>query len=643
MEGTCFLRGQPLVTTIHSLPRKGFHLQGWKTNRIVRLSALKNHSGLGKARSLDLSLRASASGPIRASSAVTEAIPSNSNAKEEDLVFVAGATGKVGSRTVRELLKLGFRVRAGVRSAQRAGSLVQSVKEMKLQNTNEGTQPVEKLEIVECDLEKKDSIKPALGNASVIICCIGASEKEISDITGPYRIDYLATKNLVDAAKSAKVNNFILVTSLGTNKFGFPAAILNLFWGVLCWKRKAEEALIASGLNYAIVRPGGMERPTDAYKETHNLTLSLDDTLFGGQVSNLQVAELLACMAKNPQLSCSKIVEVVAETTAPLTPMEKLLEKIPSKRPYVPPPKGSIAAKEVKPVPTKPVTQEPTAPKEDEAPQKEKYVKPRPLSPYAAYEDLKPPTSPIPSSTASLSPAKSKEVDATEVPVEANIVPDSISNVPVEEEEELKQAGEEEVKKPEEKKGRPLSPYASYENLKPPSSPYPKASGTRKTDSLSPGPTDSDTDKSSTVATSVTETAVATSAPETAVATNVTETAAPATPRMRPLSPYAVYADLKPPTSPTPASTGPKKAASAEDNSELPGGNNDVPKTVDGSVNTTPSPSIPEAVPVVTNVETSLAAGDNPAQPKPRPLSPYTMYEDMKPPTSPIPSPVINH
>lgn len=32
-----------------------------------------------------------------------------------------------------------------------------------------------------------------------------------------------------------------------------------------------------------------MERPTDAYKETHNVTLSEEDTLFGGQVSNLQV------------------------------------------------------------------------------------------------------------------------------------------------------------------------------------------------------------------------------------------------------------------------------------------------------------------------------------------------------------------
>lgn len=55
------------------------------------------------------------------------------------------------------------------------------------------------LELVECDLEKRDQIEPALGNASVVICCIGASEKEVFDITGPYRIDFQATKNLVDA------------------------------------------------------------------------------------------------------------------------------------------------------------------------------------------------------------------------------------------------------------------------------------------------------------------------------------------------------------------------------------------------------------------------------------------------------------
>lgn len=42
----------------------------------------------------------------------------------------------------------------------------------------------------------------------------------------------------------------------------------------------------------------------------------------------------MAVMAKNPDLSYCKIVEVIAETTAPLTPMEELLAKIPSQRPY---------------------------------------------------------------------------------------------------------------------------------------------------------------------------------------------------------------------------------------------------------------------------------------------------------------------
>lgn len=32
-----------------------------------------------------------------------------------------------------------------------------------------------------------------------------------------------------------------------------------------------------------------MERPTDTYKETHNLILDTADSRFGGQISNLQV------------------------------------------------------------------------------------------------------------------------------------------------------------------------------------------------------------------------------------------------------------------------------------------------------------------------------------------------------------------
>lgn len=67
------------------------------------------------------------SSSVCSASASSTATPSKAAEprKERDLVFVAGATGRVGSRAVRELIKLGFRVRAAVRDAQRATSLVQ--------------------------------------------------------------------------------------------------------------------------------------------------------------------------------------------------------------------------------------------------------------------------------------------------------------------------------------------------------------------------------------------------------------------------------------------------------------------------------------------------------------------------------------
>ena len=85
------------------------------------------------------------------------------------------------------------------------------------------------------------------------------------------------------------------------------AGALNLFGGVLTQKRRAEEALEASSMVYTIVRPGGMERPGDDYKATHNVTLAARDTLFGGQVSRLQVAEVVGAALRNLGLAENKV------------------------------------------------------------------------------------------------------------------------------------------------------------------------------------------------------------------------------------------------------------------------------------------------------------------------------------------------
>lgn len=139
--------------------------------------------------------------------------------------------------------------------------------------------------MVECDLERPETIAPALGSAARVVCAVGASE---TDLSGPRRIDGAGAAALVEAANAAGVAQFVLVTSLGTGKVGFPAGVLNLFGGVLIFKRKAEEALEASGMPYVIVRPGGMEAPRDDHKLTHNVRLATRDKLFGGTVSRLQ-------------------------------------------------------------------------------------------------------------------------------------------------------------------------------------------------------------------------------------------------------------------------------------------------------------------------------------------------------------------
>jgi uncharacterized protein YbjT (DUF2867 family) len=88
---------------------------------------------------------------------------------------------------------------------------------------------------------------------------VGAPETDVLNASAPKKIDGEGTIALIDAARVADVSQFVLVTSLGTGKIGFPASILNLFWGVLFWKREAEKALEASGMNYCIVRPGGAQ------------------------------------------------------------------------------------------------------------------------------------------------------------------------------------------------------------------------------------------------------------------------------------------------------------------------------------------------------------------------------------------------
>lgn len=204
--------------------------------------------------------------------------------------FVAGATGETGRRIVQELVARNIPVRALVRDLEQARTVLP-----------------QSAELVVGDVLKPETLSEAIGDSTVLLCATGA--KPSFDPTGPYKVDFEGTKNLVDVAKNKGIEHFVFVSSLCTSKLLHP---LNLFWLILVWKKQAEEYLQKSGLTYTIVRPGGLKNEDN----TNKIVMSSADTLFDGSIPRTKVAQV--CVEALSQAAArNKIVEIVAKEEAP--------------------------------------------------------------------------------------------------------------------------------------------------------------------------------------------------------------------------------------------------------------------------------------------------------------------------------------
>lgn len=217
--------------------------------------------------------------------------------------FVAGATGETGRRIVQQLVDRGIPVRAMVRNLELAKAVLP-----------------EPAEIVTGDVLQPNTLRAAIGDATVVFCATGA--KPSLDPTGPYKVDFEGTKNLVDAAKAQGIEQFILVSSLCTSKLLHP---LNLFWGILVWKKWAEEYIERSGLTYTIVRPGGLLNENN----DDQIVMTKADQLEDGRIPRMKVAEVCVEAAHQPAAR-NQIVEIVAKPDLPARSIATLFEEVAS-------------------------------------------------------------------------------------------------------------------------------------------------------------------------------------------------------------------------------------------------------------------------------------------------------------------------
>jgi len=154
------------------------------------------------------------------------------------LVAIAGGHGKVALRLARVLRERGDEARSLIRRPVHADEVRQA-----------GGEPVV------CDLEaaSEDDVAGVLEGADAVVFAAGAGPG-----SGPERketMDYGGAVKLSAAAKAAGVDRYVMVSSRGADP---DAPGDDTFAVYLRAKGRADADLAASGLDYTIVRPGGL-------------------------------------------------------------------------------------------------------------------------------------------------------------------------------------------------------------------------------------------------------------------------------------------------------------------------------------------------------------------------------------------------
>jgi len=132
----------------------------------------------------------------------------------------------------------------------------------------------------------------------------------------PKDVDWEGGKAAIDAAKAAGVSKVVMISSILTDagawgKRDSPGfQVTNVFGGVLDQKLVAEKYLRASGLDYTIVRPGGLK----AQPPTGDLQVYDENTLDSGEISRDLVADVCVSALTDAKLK-NKVVEIIESGT----------------------------------------------------------------------------------------------------------------------------------------------------------------------------------------------------------------------------------------------------------------------------------------------------------------------------------------
>ena len=157
---------------------------------------------------------------------------------DRPLVAVLGASGRTGIYVLEELKSRDVDIRALSRNIETAKQKVGG-----------------DFEWAAADVTDPKSLLLAFEGVDILISTIGSTGGDNSEM-----IDYEGSINFVEAAKETGVSRIIYMSSIGAGGAeNFSTVILNLVANkTMKWKSLGEDYIRNSGIDFTIVRPGGL-------------------------------------------------------------------------------------------------------------------------------------------------------------------------------------------------------------------------------------------------------------------------------------------------------------------------------------------------------------------------------------------------
>lgn len=249
---------------------------------------------------------------------------SPASAAEASNVVVAGATGQTGRRVLERLAaQSGLTVTAGVRNVDKAtkslsesSTVVRGAMVQQVASVDTSAVALKKLDVVKDSIDEMASTLTGADSLVIAVGFIPGNPLKMNDAA--HAVDNVGTIKLIDAANKAGVKKVVLVSSILTNGRAWGQAdspgfvITNAFGKVLDEKLIAENYLKASGMDYTIVRPGGLK----AKPPTGALQISGEDTLNSGEISRDLVADVCVASLSDAKAS-NKVLEIIEDEGVP--------------------------------------------------------------------------------------------------------------------------------------------------------------------------------------------------------------------------------------------------------------------------------------------------------------------------------------